>query len=68
LRRSTASTAPAGRCFFGQGGKDTDKEGSGLKNTVDLLEIPNADSAETDLDNEAIQWAGLWAALKILDE
>jgi len=54
--------------IFGQGGKDTDKKGAGLTNTVDLLESPNADSAETDLDKEAIQWAGLSAAVKILNE
>ncbi len=54
--------------IFGQGGKDTDKEGTGLKNTVYLLASPTADSAESDLDNEAIQWAGLSAAVQILNE
>jgi hypothetical protein len=54
--------------IFGQGGKDTDKLGTGLKNTVYLLASPNTDSAETDLDKEAIQWAGLAAAVQILNE
>jgi large repetitive protein len=52
---------------FGQGGKDTVKEGAGLKNPVYLLESPTADNVETDLDNEALQWAGLAAALDILN-
>jgi RHS repeat-associated protein len=52
---------------FGQGGKDVVHEGSGLKNSVDLLESPTADNVETDLDNEALQWAGLTAAMEILN-
>ena len=54
--------------IFGQGGKDTDKEGTGLKNTVYLLASPTTESAESDLDKEAIQWAGLSAAVQILNE
>jgi hypothetical protein len=53
--------------IMGQGGKDTFHEGSGLKNTVDLLESANADNLETDLDNESLQWAGLNAAMEILN-
>jgi hypothetical protein len=52
---------------MGQGGTDTVNEGSGVKNTVDLLESPTADNIETDLDNEALQWAGLTAAMEILN-
>jgi hypothetical protein len=40
-------------------------ETSALKNLSDLLERPTADNIETDLDNEALQWAGLTAALEI---
>ena len=52
---------------FGQGGKDVVHEGAGLKNSVYLLESPTADSIETDLDNEALQWAGLAAAMEFLN-
>jgi hypothetical protein len=51
---------------MGQGGKDVVHDGSGLKNTVYLLESTTADNIETDLDNEALQWAGLTAAMEIL--
>jgi PKD domain len=51
---------------FGQGGNDTIDEGSGLKNPVDLLQSPTANNLETDLDDEALQWAGLSAAVEIL--
>jgi hypothetical protein len=34
---------------------------------VDLLESANADNLETDLDNESLQWAGLNAAMEILN-
>ena len=51
---------------FGQGGKDTVKE-SGLKNPLYVLESPTADNVESDLDEEAIKWAGLKAAVEILN-
>jgi hypothetical protein len=50
---------------FGQGGKDVVNKGSGLTNPVDLLQSPTASNVRADLDNEAIQWAGLSAALAI---
>ena len=52
---------------FGGGGKDTVKESPALKNAVALLESPTADNFEADLDKEAIQWAGLSAAVNILN-
>jgi hypothetical protein len=52
---------------FGQGGSDTIKESSALKNQSFLLPSMNADNIETDLDNEALQWAGLTAAMEILN-
>jgi RHS repeat-associated protein len=52
---------------MGQGGKDTVNEASGLKNPQYLLESPTADNVEADLDNEAIHWAGLTAAMEILN-
>jgi Putative Ig domain/PKD domain len=51
---------------FGQGGKDTVRE-SGLKNPLYVLESPTADNVESDLDQEAIKWAGLKAAVEILN-
>jgi hypothetical protein len=53
--------------IFGQGGKDTVTEGAGVTNTVDLLETASADNFETDADNYALQWAGLTAAVEILN-
>ncbi len=53
--------------IFGQGGKDTYSEGAGVTNAVDLLAGATADNVETDLDNEALQWAGLTAAVEILN-
>jgi PKD repeat protein len=53
--------------LFAQGGKDTVKEGSGLKNSLYLPESPTADNVETDLDNETMRWAGLTAAVEILN-
>ena len=50
---------------FGQGGKDVVKESASLKNPVYLLETPTAQSAEQTLDAEALQWAGLTAAVDI---
>jgi hypothetical protein len=50
---------------FGQGGKDVVNKGSGLTNPVYLLQTPTASNVRADLDNEAIQWAGLSAALAI---
>jgi PKD domain len=52
---------------FGQGGTDVVHEGSGLKNPTYLLESLTTDNIETDLDNEALQWAGLKSALEILN-
>jgi hypothetical protein len=52
---------------FGQGGKDVVKESPGLKNTVDPLESPAADNLEADLDDQAIQWAGVSAAVNVLN-
>jgi large repetitive protein len=53
--------------IFGQGGKDTVQEGTGVTNTVYVLATATADNIEADLDNEALQWAGLSAAVKILN-
>jgi hypothetical protein len=39
-------------------GKDTVDEGAPLKNTGYLLKNPTADNLETDLDDEALEWAG----------
>jgi PKD domain/Putative Ig domain len=50
----------------GQGGKDTVKESPGLKNAIYLLESRAADNIEADLDDQAIQWAGVSAAMSIL--
>jgi hypothetical protein len=52
---------------FGQGGRDVVDESSSLKNQSYLLKSPSADNIETDLDDEAIQWAGLTAAMEILN-
>ena len=51
---------------FGQGGKDTVKEG-GLKNSLYLLESPTADNVGADMDEESILWVGLTAAVEILN-
>jgi PKD domain/MBG domain len=51
---------------FEQGGSDTVSE-SGVTNSVDLIESLTTDNIEADLDNEAIQWAGLTAAVEILN-
>ena len=52
---------------FGEGGSDTIQESSALKNQSFLLQTMTADNLETDLDNEALQWAGLSAAVEILN-
>jgi hypothetical protein len=52
---------------LGQGGKDVVKEGVGLRNPLYLLESTTSDNFETDLDNEATQWAGLTPAVEILN-
>ena len=52
---------------FGQGGNDVVQVGAGLSNQSYLLESPTADNVEADLDNEALQWAGLTAAMEILN-
>ena len=52
---------------FGQGGKDTVKEASGMKNAVYLPKARTADNIETDFDDEAIQWAGFKGAVEILN-
>ena len=51
---------------FGQGGKDTVRE-SGLKNPLYVLQSPTADNVGSDFDEEAIKWAGLKAAVEILN-
>ena len=51
---------------LGQGGSDTVSE-SGLSNPYYLIESLNTDNVETDLDDEALQWAGLSAAVEILN-
>jgi hypothetical protein len=38
-----------------------------MRNQDYLLESSTADNIQTDLDNEAIQWAGLSAAVEILN-
>jgi hypothetical protein len=53
---------------FTQGAPDTITEGSGLSNVLDVATTPTADNIESDLDNEAIQWAGLTAAVEILND
>jgi len=52
---------------IGQGGTDVIDEGSGLNNPAYVLTSPTADNLESDLDNEAAQWAGLTAAVEILN-
>jgi PKD repeat protein len=52
---------------FGQGGADVINVGTGVTNTSYLLETPTADNVETDLDDAAIQWAGLSSAVEILN-
>jgi hypothetical protein len=52
---------------FMQGAMDTVTEGSGLSNVLDVATNPTADNIESDLDNEALQWAGLSAAMEILN-
>jgi tartrate-resistant acid phosphatase type 5 len=52
---------------FGQGGKDVISKSSALTNPSYLLQSRNANNVETDLDTQALQWAGLTAAMKILD-
>ncbi len=51
---------------FGQGGSDTVSE-SGLSNPDYLIESLSTDNVETDLDDEALKWAGLAAAVEILN-
>ena len=51
---------------FGQGGSDTVSE-SGVTNSNYLIESLSTDNIETDLDDEALQWAGLSAAIEILN-
>jgi PKD repeat protein len=53
---------------FTQGAPDTVTEGSGLSNVLDVATTPTADNIESALDNEAIQWAGLTAAVEILND
>jgi RHS repeat-associated protein len=52
---------------FGQEGQDLVQEDPALTNPFYLAESPNADNIESSLDNEALQWAGLSAAMEILD-
>jgi hypothetical protein len=51
---------------FGQGGSDTLSE-SGLSDPDYLIESLSTDNVESDLDDEALQWAGLSAAVEILN-
>ena len=51
---------------FGQGGSDVANE-SGVTNPDYLIESLSTDNIETDLDDEALQWAGLTAAMEILN-
>ena len=51
---------------FGQGGADVITVGAGVTNPSYLLASPTADNAEADMDQEAIQWAGLSSAVEIL--
>jgi hypothetical protein len=51
---------------FGQGGTDTVSE-SGVSKPYYLIESLSTENVETDLDDEAIQWAGLSAAVEILN-
>jgi hypothetical protein len=50
---------------FGQGAENVISE-SGLTNPTYLIENPTTDNIGSDLDHEAIQWAGLAAAIEIL--
>jgi len=52
---------------FGQGGKDMVKEGAGIKSSLYLLPSSTADNVESDMDEESIRWAGLTAAVEILN-
>jgi hypothetical protein len=62
---SFSTTGPV--IVMGQGGTDTVNKGTAVKNAVDLLESPTSNNLETDLDKEAIQWAGLTAAVEVLN-
>ena len=48
-------------------GRGRHQVGAGVTNTVICWKLPRT-NVETDLDNEAIQWAGLSAAVEILNE
>jgi len=50
---------------FGQGGIDTIGE-AGVTSPTYLIESLNTDNIEADLDQQALQWAGISAAIEIL--
>jgi hypothetical protein len=60
-------TANGSLIVFGQGGKDVIHKDSKLTNPSYLLESLTANNIQTDLVNEALQWAGLTAAMEILN-
>jgi hypothetical protein len=64
---SATSTTSGSVIFFGQGAKDVVNERSELRNRASVLHSPAADSIETDLNDEAIQWAGLTDAVDVLN-
>jgi hypothetical protein len=66
VREGTSATSGP-LIVFGQGGRDVVDDSSSLKNQSYRLQSPSADNIETDLDDEAIQCAGLTAAMEILN-
>ncbi|HEV8067368.1 MAG TPA: PhoPQ-activated protein PqaA family protein [Planctomycetaceae bacterium] len=53
---------------LGQQGKQPVNQSYGFSNRGLLVETPTVDSLESNLDSEALQWAGLSAATEILNE
>jgi PhoPQ-activated pathogenicity-related protein len=53
---------------LGQQGKQLANQSYGFSNQGLLVETPTVDSLESNLDSEALQWAGLSAATEILNE
>jgi hypothetical protein len=51
---------------FGQGSQESVSEAPGLKNAMDVLGSPAAANIEAALEEQAIQWAGLSAAINVL--
>jgi hypothetical protein len=54
---------------FGQGGRRCRQSGRArwVKNSLDLAESATAEGNEADLDDRSIPWAGLTAAVEILN-